>query len=488
MKPYFLTFTLLLLIFLGAGPLESCAQTASSEDKGQTAYTLYPVTGFAITMMETIPYLSWQSPELPGGGVPPGFVGYKIYRDGDSLIFLSNPASTFYYDADPLEPGLRIYAITAYYDLTSYGYPGLFEESEAVEDSVYITSCPLPFEETWDQACFEYHDWVFNPSQGNWVISTLHGNPAPTAVFEGSTALSAYSHRLCSKHFVSATYFCADIVLEFDYKLEDVAAGSTEKLFVEVEYDDSWHTLLELTNNGSTDWIHQVIQIPDVYPFNSQLGFRAEGESSSNISGWMLDNILYDARCHPPLNTSLDFSGGNMVTLTWDPPCDLPSTDSSFFTYYVYRTDSSGLPPYEAIASEITDTFFNNYLEPGQLGGHFRYYIVAEHVYNDGYYNMGVCYGYGDTVSYIPQLGIMDISSLGPVIYPNPAADRVTINCPGPSQEIRIIDCLGNTILDRKTMGLDKLFLNVSSWPPGVYLVKIRSAGNVIVKKIAVNK
>ncbi|MBE0648643.1 MAG: T9SS type A sorting domain-containing protein [Bacteroidales bacterium] len=485
MKSYFFRIFIILLTFAATGPLTAQAQDVSEVVVDQPAYTLYPVTEFNADMAETMPYMTWQIPELPGGGVPPGLLGYRIYRDGDTLAYLSDPASTIYYDGSPMEPGMRVYSLTAYYDLTPYGFPGLFEESEAVEDSVYYTSCPLPFGENWDQASFGYNEWLFEPSQGNWNISILHGNPLPTAVFEGDPTLLNYSHRIMSRYFGTAYYFCAPIFLEFDYKLEDVTASSTEKLFVEVEYDDSWHTLLELTNNGSTDWIHQVIEIPGIYPFNTQIGFRAEGVNSSNISRWMVDNIWYDAQCHPPLNTSLDFSGGNIVTLKWNPPCDLQITDSSFFTYHIRRTDSSGLPPYEVIASGITDTFFNNYLEPGQVGGHFRYFVVAEHVFNDGYFNMGICYGYGDTVSYIPLLRPPDALISETEIYPNPADKQLTINGIGSTREVCVYNFLGNTILKR-TCPEDKIVLDVSSWPAGVYFVRISTREGSVVRKLSV--
>jgi len=483
MKSYFQSCLILLLVIFGARPSESYAQSASSEWSGNFLYTLYPVTGFNISWIETIPFLSWQKPELPLGGTPPGLIGYNIYRNNIFLINLSGIDTTWYYEYQNLEPGEYIYAITAYYDLTPYGLPGQFGESDAVVDTIQMFCFSiLPFEEQWDYGCFAYNTWEFEPAQENWSIALTDGNPIPAAAFTGVPQITTYSSRLKSKFHCPGMYFCASLYLDFDYKLEDLTAGSTEKMFVEMYYDSTWHTLLELTNQGSTGWIHHSVNISELLPSACQIGFRAEGENSSNIYAYMIDNIQLYAICHPPLNTSLNFSGGNVVTISWEPPCDPQKADSTYFQYFIMRTDSSGLPPFVQISSVITDTFFNNYIAPDQLGGHFRYYVLAEHMHT----GTGMCFGVGDTVNYIPILGIPGQPSYDPVLYPNPANNQVIIENARQGSEIFIFDFLGRTMLNRETTSDEKLVVDVSSWPAGVYFVKISTREKSVVRKLSV--
>ena len=58
-----------------------------------------------------------------GGGLPPGLIGYNVYRDGAFIAYVSGPDTTWYYDLN-LDPDTYEYAVTAVYDLTDYGFPG----------------------------------------------------------------------------------------------------------------------------------------------------------------------------------------------------------------------------------------------------------------------------------------------------------------------------------------------------------------------------
>ena len=52
-----------------------------------------------------------------GGGVPPGLIGYNIYRDDNFIHYNPHPDSLDYYDMN-LDPGTYKYDVTAIYDLT----------------------------------------------------------------------------------------------------------------------------------------------------------------------------------------------------------------------------------------------------------------------------------------------------------------------------------------------------------------------------------
>lgn len=71
-------------------------------------------------------------------------------------------------------------------------------------------------------------------------------------------------------------------------------------------------------------------------------------------------------------------------------------------------------------------------------------------------------------------------------IYPNPAADILNIEAEAPIQQIELIDVLGRTVFT-KTNCWQKTAISVSSFSPGVYLVKVSSADKEAVKKVVLN-
>ena len=85
-----------------------------------------------------------------GGQTVPGLIGYNIYRDGTLLHYNNHPNQTAYNDED-LPTGTYNYLVSAIYDLTGYGFPGQFGESEPdgpvqaiVTDTVTIGNGTLP--------------------------------------------------------------------------------------------------------------------------------------------------------------------------------------------------------------------------------------------------------------------------------------------------------------------------------------------------------
>ena len=282
---------------------------------------------------------------------PAGLIGYRIYRDGALIHYDSDPDSLFYYDyIDNF--GTFTDSVTAYYDLTAYGYPGQFEESIAASVSFFMTcGAVLPFYEPWDQASFFYQDWSFIPSQGNWAISTTQGNPVPSASFSGTPALSNYDYSLQSMHLACDDWTCANIYFEFDTRLNSINQTSQEKMIIEINYDNIWHPKDTLVNDNSTGWVHHKIDITEAAGKNSRVGFRATGINSADIVEWDIDNVYVYAVCFKPPDFNLNRTG-NIVHLTWGTPCTgkklkPDQVDGSILLgYNVYRTDADGLPPF----------------------------------------------------------------------------------------------------------------------------------------------
>ena len=285
-----------------------------------TSTFLYPPTGLTATGVENNVYLEWEKPETENSQVPDGLLGYRIYRNNTLLDTVGNPDTLFYYDLD-LEQGTYQYEVSAWYDLSFYGYPGQFDESmRAGPVSVTLNfGRPLPFFEPWDQASFTYNEWEFTPGQGNWQIDVAEGIPPPSARFDWEPVLVNYSYSLESTALDATSFSCARIWLDFDLKLEDRFSTGMEKLCVEIWYNNLWHKMTEFSNGGSFGWTPKHIDISPVAEQAFRIRFRATGMNSSDILRWGLDNIRVYAVCYPARNLQGE-ALGSTVTLTWSPP------------------------------------------------------------------------------------------------------------------------------------------------------------------------
>ncbi|MFH1297345.1 MAG: T9SS type A sorting domain-containing protein [Bacteroidota bacterium] len=310
------------------------------------SYTLYPPTNLQIEAVECVAYATWDEPQ---NGAPPGILGYRIYRDDTYLDYVHGQDTTWFYDFTVI-PGYHTYSVSAYYDLTPYGYPGYIDESlpEGPEDITITCCCPFPFGEYWDQGSFCYNDWKFYPSQGNWSISTGSGNPPPSAMFSGLPADTTYSYSLCRGGFDAGPWSCATIYFDYDIKLVDLNATGTEKFSVELFHHGMWHQLDLFSNTGSFEWESHHHEIPYAGGGFMDYRFRVFGTNSSDITCWYLDNIWINAVCHPPLSPE-GFFTGEEVSLTWHPPaCDQGTSPTWLEEEISYHDGNPGTAPVQS--------------------------------------------------------------------------------------------------------------------------------------------
>ena len=285
-----------------------------------TSEFLYPPRNLTATPVENTVFLEWLKPKIPNSSVPPGIIGYNIYRNSALLFTINDPDKLSYYDFN-LEPGTYNYEVSARYDLTAYGFPGLFDESMRAGPVTLALNYgrELPFFETWDHASFAYNDWRFEPGQGNWIIDVTEGAPSPSARFNWEPIRINYSFSMESPVLDATPFECARIWLDFDLKVEDRFGTGLEKLSVEIFYNNIWHKMTEYLNGGSIDWQSKQIDISAVIGQSFRIRFRAEGGNSSDILGWFVDNIHIYPVCYPAQNLEGEVLGIN-VLLVWSPP------------------------------------------------------------------------------------------------------------------------------------------------------------------------
>jgi hypothetical protein len=446
-----------------------------------TTYTLYPPVNLTGSMVECNGYLTWQKPELPNGATPAGILGYYIYRDGIMITYKTGSGNTTHYDYD-LPPGTYAYTITAYYDLASYGSPGQFEESAPAGPISLSSNCdfPFPFNEPWDAGTFSLNGWQFSPSQLNWAISTSGGNPIPAVVFNGTPGVQAYSSRMESHWIYGNPWVCANMFLEFDYKLTDISAGGTEKLTAEYKIDNIWSPVMEFTNQGSTGWIHQKLDISAVCGKTFNIGFGVSGTNSANVSSWAIDNIKVYSVCTGPGNCSASRSG-NVVHLTWEPP---PCDSLQYLAgYHICRADCGPV-----LCGLITNTpvqgleYFDTITAPPACG---QLWYQVSTLYVEPLTGVTLCMGCCEWLQVDVATGINPADSRLTQIVANPASGEIRVQSDSPVEYCEVLNMMGQTVISVPTRHSMELTVPTSRLPSGIYLVSIKNASGNFVKKVS---
>jgi hypothetical protein len=351
-----------------------------------TSGFLWPPVNLAATVIENAVELTWMKPEMPDSlgqmVTPPGLLGYRIYRNAALVDSIGDPDTLSWFDLQ-LEPGNYDYEVTAWYDLTDYGFPGQFDESMAAGPaSVQINfGRPLPFIEPWDQASFSFNQWQFVPSQGNWLINTGEGNPLPAAEFTWEPLLTDYKYSLESPALDGTPYHCGTIWLDFDLALDVIHPTGMERLTVELYYNDQWHSIAEYHNDSTFAWTSQSIDITEVAGQGFLVNFKADGSNSADILSWRLDNIHVYAVCFGPSDLQAHAQAYD-VHLTWRPP------DCAGSNMYLDEGFESGLFPPENWSQVITDAASTwsqmNALSPvGVHSGNYSAGVLWDYVHQD---------------------------------------------------------------------------------------------------------
>lgn len=468
------------------------AGTPLSDCTPGTKYVLYSPTNLQGVGIGSCAFLNWDKPQEPGGTTPPGLLGYRIYRDSSFIHYNGSPDSLTYLDY-PDDYGTFTYSVTAYYDLTAYGYPGEFGESNAVSATIsIILDTSFPFSEPWDAATFGYQMWSFLPSQGNWDINTSMGNPAPTASFTGMPALTSYDYTLRSVPLNWPWFTCADVYLEFDSRLIVTNPTSQEKLIIEVFYNQNWYPKDTLVNDSSTGWIHHKINITESGGYNVRLGFRATGNNSADIGEWDVDNIHVYAVCFKPPNFNLSYS--NFIShLTWEIPCTGKKLkpdqvdSSSLIGYNIYRTDYTGLPPFVKLnLSPVTANEFDDYIPITTEEAFLCYYVTA--LYQDSWAQGPIlCESPSDTlcihiISGVPKKDVSQVR-----IFPNPVSELLNIETDVAFTGIEVLNFLGEKIYSETFLPTKNVCIIMKDYQQGIYLIKLRSGKETVIEKVLKN-
>jgi len=272
-----------------------------------------------------------------GGAAPSNLLGYNVYRDGTLISYVEKP-TTEYYDLY-LDPGQYCYTVTAVYDLEPYGFPAgstaeSVEEGPACVDIDY--GFPIPWSEDWASSSFSTNSWSLDPDPSHWKISTMTGNPVPSAEFTWAPPVTDYSFALETPALTAGLFTCADIWLDFDLKLDDRNQTGNELLQVDIWKNGNWSNVAEFTNEGSFNWENQHIDISSIRGKSFKVRFVATGSNSADILGWFIDNINIYPVVYPALNLTAQNSNQDYnINLQWNSP-DCPSVGTGTIMQYIF--------------------------------------------------------------------------------------------------------------------------------------------------------
>ena len=447
-----------------------------------TCKYLYPPKNLSVTPIECAALLTWEKPDDPVA--LSALMGYDIYRSGTFIHYNNHPDSVSYDDLN-LNPGSYLYRVRCKYDLGIYGFPGQVGESLFLSDTGAVTvQCgfPIPFHEGWDQGNFSFHSWTFQPDQGNWGISTFIKSNAPFADFHWQPVRTNYSYAMESDAIDASGWKCAKLWLDFDYKLTDHNSTGNEKLKVEAWYDNGWHLMKTLSNTGSVDWTTLHLDLSAASGKGLKIRFVAYGVNSGDILHWYVDNINVYGVCLPPSALTYTMSG-QMVNLTWTAPaCNNTQGPAG---YNVYRTDSTGLPPFilrnQAL---ISGTSYSDDTGPG-VGGMYYYFVTA--VFNDPVALVRLCESAGTDTIVISTVGTSEKINRGPWVFPNPATGSIRVKSDRKIVFLEMLDYSGTILLMLHKPDAFSINLDVSVYPSGIYFMRVTDQQATKIIKVVVS-
>ena len=339
----------------------------------------------------------------------------------------------------------------------------------------------FPFNEGWEMGMFAYNDWQFTPAQLNWVINTSQGNPAPSAVFNGSPGILNYTSQMETSTIYAEPWVCAQIYLEFDYKLNDMMANGAEKLEALYYCDNAWISVFEITNQGSTGWIHQKIDISTTSGKNIKIGFKVSGANSSNFASWFVDNIKADAMCKGPSDCHYS-KDGDVVHLFWQPPqCDSAQVVAG---YNVYRCDGPNSTSFVKLNGPlIAGLEYSDHIPAGYPYTLFRYLIGDT---QRDPWSIILCEGFCDTLEVDLAQGIHPADYEAIQIYPIPANDFIRVQSKIPIHRIELLNCTGRIVSFIPGEEQLEAFIPAGGLPNGIYMVKITNSTGTFLRKVSV--
>jgi len=415
--------------------------------------------------------LTWY---MDTSGFGNALAGFKLYRDSTYFKYIPYVGQdTLTYLDTNLAPMCYDYHVSALYDLNYYGYYMQFGNSELTGpvEVCLVFGTSMPVFEDWSSGSFGTL-WT---TEDNWVINGQFGNPLPAAEFKWDPILSNYQSALSSEPIngvytdgTKQKYLDGQVLFEFDLSLVDNDPSGTEYLRLEVWNEGEWFHVFEYSNqNGSFDWETKTLDISQyALGYIFKVRFLVEGESSSNIISWFVDNINVYHFCAQPLNlTAEQWTYYPDIFLEWSPPA------TACLGYNIYGELTDGGYEY------LDYTEDTSYIYEYQGGNIFAFVVSA--VYE-------TCESDFSNEAFV-FVGVDENTMTGQIrIYPNPTKEKLNIKSETYISKLCLLDLSGRIMECKKLQNQTQTTLDVSSYQPGVYLLRVDADKGRVVRKIII--
>ena len=180
---------------------------------------------------------------------------------------------------------------------------GLDEEVSLDWTSPDVPQLGVPYIEDFDSELLDL--WTLEGD--NWSISNTTGNPAPSAYFSYTPTQTNFDLSLISP--VLPFSEGGDVLLTYDFTLDNWSPTGTEHVAVEYRVGATWNTLRDFANSADYAWDTYTDTIPSPSD-NIQVRFRAYGDNSFNIDAFIVDNVSLTA---DSVGGSRDFVDGDFL-------------------------------------------------------------------------------------------------------------------------------------------------------------------------------
>ncbi|MDQ3111708.1 MAG: T9SS type A sorting domain-containing protein [Bacteroidota bacterium] len=194
----------------------------------------------------------------------------------------------------------------------------------------------------------------------------------------------------------------------------------------------------------------------------------------------MGDLSLREDAMFPPANLALAIPGnGNGTTLSWTSSVDSP------IGYYVYRSNAE-FGKYDLISPLVTG---NSFLDTIGVTGMNYYMVRAAKIQTSpsGTY-INLSEGIVDSLQVNFTSAISEfIAGNGITLFPNPASETIflSISNPGLNGELTIYDVFGKMLFTKQTsQTLEEI--NISAFPPGIYILHLKNGNGSAVRRFEV--
>jgi hypothetical protein len=419
--------------------------------------------------------LFWDAPLLDSTIIPQNIIGFILHRDLeeiDTITFTGEETYSYFDNLSNHYPAYHYYHIITLYDLTTCGLPGQTGQSISTDTLEFLPyqTIILSFWEDWSTGSFDPNLWEHDE---DWSIVGNYGNPIPSAAFLDSSD-SAYSQKIVSYWIDCVThpgtedpYIDGDYYLEFDIELNNLLTGYTDYLDIAVINSTGWHEIQQYsTDSGNFAWLEQHINITELARGNFiQIAFMAHGDIGLNNTYWYIDNIRVYRQCNPPRDLHWAVPGEVMA---WSPP--LPHTPTKEYKgkglqgYNIYVKYGSQYEFY----TFTTDTF-----HLVDISGWNAFYVTAR--YEDCEPASNELFG----PQSIPE--VPDKTNIS--VYPNPCSEKLQVSSDLPIRSLQLFNARGEKILE-KAANSNKIAINTSHLPNGIYFLKITTVSSDHLKKL----